>query len=69
MKDDRWTKDERTALEWIVCIPWIGGREINRCPVCRDALLSPDDIKASRFGHYPDIVHIKCWSEYEARFV
>jgi hypothetical protein len=62
-------ESEREALEWIVCIPWIGGKEPTRCPICRGEILTPDDIKQCRFGHKPDIVHKTCWAEYEVRNV
>jgi hypothetical protein len=57
---------EREALEWLVCIPWLGGREERRCPVCNVAILTPDDIKQCLFAREPDIVHKTCWSAYEA---
>lgn len=57
----------REALEWIVCIPWIGGRVPPRCPVCQIEILTPDDIKQCKFGRSPAIVHKTCWEEYENR--
>src|ERR1051325_11393259 len=61
------TMTEQEAWEWLVCIPWLGGREPARCPVCKKELLTPDDIKQCRFGYTPDIVHKTCWNAYEAQ--
>lgn len=64
LRDSGRRMNEREALEWIVCIPWIGGREPTRCPVCHSEILTPNDIKQCIFGHDPDIVHKVCWAEY-----
>lgn len=55
----------RELLEWLVCIPWIGGRKPTKCSVCKGLILTPNDIKQCRFGHKPDIVHKDCWGAYE----
>lgn len=47
-------------LEWLICMPYIG----SVCPICGVSFDTPDDIKACKFGHAPDVVHKHCWQAY-----
>lgn len=60
---------ERKLLEWVVSVPYIGGREPLRCAVCRVEILTPNDLKSCRAGLDGEWAHKTCWDAYTEKTV